>query len=176
MVTIVKSSEETEGAYILLEVALSPGGGNVLHYHTSFAEEFIPVAGVLALELEHQKLLLRPGRRAKVIIGQRHRFFNPGKTTIRFQVKITPGNPNFTDALQIRHGLAMDGKATKKGIPRKLDHLALLWELSDTRFTGFLSLLHPLLRQRSRKALRKGIDRELYRRYCTARPQEQAIQ
>jgi hypothetical protein len=30
---------------MLLEVELEPKGGNGLHYHTSFVEEFIPIDG-----------------------------------------------------------------------------------------------------------------------------------
>lgn len=166
VVTIIKSAEETGGAYILVEVALMPGGGTIMHYHTSFAEEFIPIAGVLGIEIEKQKLLLRPGRRATAQVGQLHRFFNPGKTTIRFQVRISPGIERFTDALRIGYGLAAAGKTNKKGIPRNLDHLAILLELSDTRFSGFLSLLESFLIRRARKARKRGVERELYRLYC----------
>ncbi|WP_294824347.1 hypothetical protein [uncultured Flavobacterium sp.] len=47
---ILQSSEDTGGEYSLLEVSLSPGGGNPLHYHTQFTEEFIAVKGNLGLQ------------------------------------------------------------------------------------------------------------------------------
>ena len=169
VVTIVKSDEQTDSAYILLEVAMAPGGGMINHYHTSYAEEFIPIAGVLVIEQEGQKILLRPGRRVTAGIGQVHRFFNPGKTTIRFQVKITPGKGQFIDALRIRYGLAAEGKTTTRGIPRRLDHLALLLELSDIRFTGFLSLIHPLMERLAARARKKGTDKLLRNQYCPLR-------
>ena len=166
VVTIVKSSEDTHGCYILLEVQLAPGGGNITHYHTSLSEEFIPIAGVLALEVNGTKMLIRPGRKAIATMGQRHRFFNPGKTIITFQVKITPGDKRCTDSLKIGYGLALDGKTTQGGIPRNINHLAFLLELSDTRFTGFLSLIQQLLLRYSKKGQKK-VREKLYRLYCS---------
>lgn len=50
------------------------------------------------------------------------------------------------------YGLADDGKTNDKGIPKKMDHLAVLMEHADTRLTGFLSLIEPWLLYRARGA------------------------
>jgi SNF2 family DNA or RNA helicase len=37
---------------------------------------------------------------------------------------------------------------------------------SDTRLTGIVSLLQPLLLRRAKKAIRKGVLKELQQKYC----------
>ena len=39
-VTFLKTSAETKGAYVMVEVELAPGGGNRLHYHVDYKEIF----------------------------------------------------------------------------------------------------------------------------------------
>ena len=81
-------------------------------------------------------------------------------------MKITPGDNRCTDSLKIGYGLAMDGKTTQGGIPRNINHLAFLLELSDTRFTGFLSLVQQLLVRYSKKGQKK-VREQLSRLYCS---------
>jgi len=165
-VTVLKSGADTNGQYLLVEVELKAGGGNALHYHTSFAEEFIAVEGRLGIDLDKKKLLLNPGQGAIAPINGLHRFYNPGNTTIRFHVKIAPAQDRFLQSLGIGYGLAGDGLTNKKGIPKKLDHLAFLLELSDTRFKGFLGLVTPFLLKRAESVRRKGIGQALIAKYC----------
>lgn len=164
-VTVLKTSEETNGEYLLVEVELKVGGGNIMHYHTSFMEEFTAVEGVLGVDLGKEKLRLHPGQQAIAGLNDVHRFYNPGDSTIRFHVKIAPARERFLHCLCIGYGLANDGKVNKKGIPKSFDHLAILMDLSDTRFPGFLSLISPILLRRAKRARRKGVDKELMERY-----------
>ena len=46
---ILESAAETEVEYTLLEVSLKPGGGNPIHYHKKFTEEFFAVKGTLGI-------------------------------------------------------------------------------------------------------------------------------
>jgi mannose-6-phosphate isomerase-like protein (cupin superfamily) len=165
-VTVLKNTAETAGEYILVEVEMRPGGGNSLHYHTSFTETFIAVEGVLGIGIENKELHLWPGQHLTAGIKQLHRFFNPGNTTIRFRVKIAPARDSFLQSLSIGYGLAADGLTNDKGIPKKLDHLAFLLDLSDTRFKGFLALMTPFLLQRAKRVKRKGMGEELIKKYC----------
>lgn len=165
-VTVLITPQETKGDYLLVEVELKAGGGNIMHYHTSFSEEFTAVEGITGIDVGKQVLRLHPGQKAKAEKNQLHRFYNPGPDTIRFHVKIAPGPERFLQSLCIGYGLAGDGFTNKKGIPKKLDHLAVLLELSDTRFTGFLSLITPLLLRRAKRARRNGVDKMLMDRYC----------
>lgn len=165
-VTVLKTADETNGDHILVEVELAPGGGTPRHYHTTFNETFFAVEGVLGVELKGKKLLLKNGESATASMKQVHRFYNPGTSIIRFQVKISPAQSRFLECFAIGYGLAADGKANDKGLPKNIDHLSLVLEHSDTRFTGFLSLIQPFLLRRAKRARKKGVMNELMDRYC----------
>jgi quercetin dioxygenase-like cupin family protein len=165
-VTVIKTAEETNGDHILVEVELAAGGGTPKHYHTTFNETFIPVQGVLGVDVGKKKLRLQGSEMATAPKNVVHRFYNPGKENIRFQVKIFPAEKRFLESLCIGYGLADDGLTNSRGIPSRLDHLAVLMEHSDSRFTGFLSLIDPILLRRAKKARRKGVMDELLKKYC----------
>lgn len=95
-----------------------------------------------------------------------HRFFIPSNKQVIFQVKWTPVHERFEPGLPIADGLAADGKLTKKGIPKNLDHLALLMSFTDPGFPGFYSFVEPLIKWRAGIALRKGLYVEMIKRYC----------
>jgi quercetin dioxygenase-like cupin family protein len=163
---VLKTPEETNNDHILVEVELAPGGGTPKHYHTSFTETFIPVEGILGVDVGKNKYRLENSRKAFADRNQVHRFYNPGKETIRFHVKISPAENRFLESLCIGYGLADDGLTNNKGIPSRFDHLAVLLEHSDSRFTGFLRLIEPFLLRRAKKARKKGVMKELLERYC----------
>lgn len=165
-VTLVKTSRETKGAYTLIEVELLAGGGNSMHYHSSFAEEFTALEGVVGIDLKKEKLKLLPGQSATAPKGKLHRFYNPGNETIRFLVKLTPGHERFENGLKIAYGLAADNKTNKNGIPKNMSHLALLLTMTDTSLPGFISVIQPFLKWKAKQAVKKGIDRELVKLYC----------
>jgi len=165
-VTVLKTADETNGSYLLVEVELAPGGGTPKHYHTSFNETFIPIEGVLGVEVCNKHLRLQGAATATARMNEVHRFYNPGKTTIRFQVKIYPAANRFLESLCIGYGLADDGKTNSSGIPKKFDHLAVLMEHADSRFTGFLGLIEPFLLRRAKKARRRGVLEGLIKQYC----------
>lgn len=164
-VTVIESPADTNNAHMLLEVELQPKGGNSLHYHTSFSEEFIPLEGPLGVQLDKQELTLLPGQTALVAIGQPHRFFNNSEKTVRFMVKIVPANEGFLNALRIAYGLASDGLTNETGVPKKFDHLSIVTDLSDTRLAGGMSLLNGLFLWRAKKLKKKGMVEELVKRY-----------
>jgi len=165
-VTVLKTADETGNDHVLVEVELAPGGGTPKHYHTSFNETFIPIEGILGVDVGKKKLRLQNHEEATAGRNEVHRFYNPGKETIRFQVKISPAENRFIESLCIGYGLADDGLTNDKGIPTKFNHLAVLLEHSDSRFTGFLRLIEPLLLSRARRARKKGVLKELIARYC----------
>lgn len=165
-VTVLKTADETNGDHLLVEVELAPGGGTPKHYHTSFNETFIPIDGELGIQLGKKQLRLQGPSTATARMNQIHRFYNPGKTTIRFQVKIFPAANRFLESLCIGYGLADDGMTNNKGIPKKFDHLAVLMEHADSRFTGFLGLIEPFLLRRAKRARRRGVLDGLIEQYC----------
>ncbi|WP_276484394.1 cupin domain-containing protein [Paraflavitalea pollutisoli] len=164
-VHFLQTSAETNGAYTLVEVELEPGGGNSLHYHTHFDEEFTAIDGVLSIGLKKRQLQLKPGEKAIARINQLHRFYNASPHPIRFHVRLTPGSTEFEKSIAIAYGLASDGLTSKSGIPKKLDHLAVILDLSNTRLTGFFAWILPWLLRRAKRARRKGILQELENRY-----------
>jgi mannose-6-phosphate isomerase-like protein (cupin superfamily) len=165
-VTVLRTAEETDGDHILVEVELAAGGGTPKHYHTTFNETFIPVDGVLGVDVGKKQLRLQGNQTATAEMQQIHRFYNPGKTPIRFHVKIFPAEKRFLESLCIGYGLADDGKTNNQGIPKKLDHLAVLMQHADSRFTGFLALIEPFLLWRAKRARKKGVLEQLRQQYC----------
>lgn len=165
-VTVLKTAEETNGDHILVEVELAVGGGTPKHFHTSFNETFIPIQGVLGVDIGKKTFRLQEGNTAMAMKNEVHRFYNPGKAPISFQVKIHPAENRFLEALCIGYGLAEDGLTNDNGIPKKFDHMAVLFEHADSRMTGLLSMVEPLLRYRAKKARRKGVLEALKKKYC----------
>ena len=78
---------------------------------------------------------------------------------------MAPAQEGFLKALSIGYGLAGDGLTNKKGIPKKLDHLAVVLELSETRFRGVLGLVTPWLLKRAKRARKKGVYDALVEKY-----------
>lgn len=74
-VTFVKTADETNEAVSDLTITLAPGGGNPLHYHTTYTERFTAIEGELNLELKNKKIVrLKPGESFLVKKRQVHRF------------------------------------------------------------------------------------------------------
>ncbi|PSR51862.1 hypothetical protein AHMF7605_28525 [Adhaeribacter arboris] len=52
-IIFVQTAAETNGAVTELIITLQPGGGNPLHYHTSYTETFTALEGELGLEFKN---------------------------------------------------------------------------------------------------------------------------
>lgn len=166
-ITFIKTAAETNGTITELEITLMPGGGNPLHYHTSYIEKFTALEGELGLELKNRrKFILQPGESFVVNIGVLHRFFNPGDKQIRFRNEVNPGHEGFEDTLRILCGLAADGLYNKKGIPKDITHLAICGIMSDMRLPGLMSLMMPVLKMIAARAIKSGRQQHLLNRYC----------
>ncbi len=164
--TFVKTADETAGAASVLELEVAPGGGNVLHYHTTFAEQFTVVSGEFGVQVGKDTFTLKPGETAVAPARSVHRWFNTTPRPAIVRVELRPGSPGFERMLQILYGLAGDGLVDQKGLPKSLVHKALLANLSDTNIPGVLSVLAPLLRLIATRAKRQGVLRELEAQYC----------
>lgn len=160
------TAAESGGEHTLVEIELAPGGGNTLHLHTDFAEHFTVVEGELVVQLGRNEHVLGPGDTATAPPRTLHRFFSRSSEPTRFRVELRPGHAGFERALCIAYGLAEDGLLNGRGIPRRLDHLALLVEMGGTLPAGFASAVLPLLRPVARSARRRGVEAELIERYC----------
>ena len=74
--TFLKSGNETNGAYELVQVELEPFGGNDWHYHKSFREEFTVLEGQVKIGRNGQELLLNKGESAAANHEDMHFFKN----------------------------------------------------------------------------------------------------
>lgn len=165
--TFVVTAKESDAKVSELEIALMPGGGNILHYHKTYSETFIAVNGELGLRLARNEVkILKPGERYTVKPMQLHCFFNPGGNEIKFRIRIEPGHEGFENSLRILYGLAADGLTDKKSIPKKLTHTALILNMSDMNGPGLLTWIFPLLKWIANRPHAKVEQQRLIAQYC----------
>lgn len=164
------TAEESGGERTLLEIDLAPGGGNSLHTHTDFTEHFEVIEGELVVQVGKEEHVLGPGGAATAPPRTPHRFYSRSAEPTRFRVDLRPGHAGFERSLRIAYGMAADGLLNGRGIPRRLDHLALLVEMSGTIPAGAAALMLPLFRFIARRARRRGVEAELVARYCPPFP------
>ena len=165
-VTFLETAAETRGRRTVVELSVAPGGGNVLHTHRSYAERFEVLDGLLGVQVGRRVLTLRTGEAGVAPAGVAHRWFNPGTRPARVLVTVTDGHAGFEQALRMAYGLARDGLVDAQGVPRRLAHLAVLLDLSDTVPTIAGPLFAPLIRLAAQRARERGVERELVARYC----------
>ncbi len=165
-ITFLKTAEETNGGYSLMEMEVAPGGGNPLHYHKAFAEHFTVVSGEFGVKVGKDEFVLKPGQGAVAPAMILHRWSNTSQHPATVRIELRPGHTGFERGLQIFYGLARDGLTTKKGPPKNIVHTALLVELTDTNAPGLFSMIAPLFRLLAKRARRTGVERELVSRYC----------
>ena len=164
---IIESANATNGVHSLLEVLLKPGGGNPLHYHTRFTEEFIATKGVLSIDYDDETLHLEPGESKLVPIGTKHRFYNTTKNDIVFRIILRSGQPDFENFIKVLFGLVRDGKTTAKQIPKNIFYAALLLHWGDTHLKNFLfRVIVPFAAFVRRIAIIRGIDKKLLDKYA----------
>jgi quercetin dioxygenase-like cupin family protein len=164
--TFLETSEETGGERTLIEIEVAPDGGTPPHYHLTYAEHFEVLEGALEVMVGGVTRTLKEGEKATVPANTLHNFHNATDGPVRFLVEFRPGHGGFEKALKVAYGLAADGKANSRGLPKNPYHTALLFEWGEGRMPGIFTLIEPLFRVLARRARRKGIDRELEARYC----------
>jgi mannose-6-phosphate isomerase-like protein (cupin superfamily) len=162
---VLKTSQETNGAYTLGELEISPGGGNSLHVHTAFTETFTAIKGVLGIMYKDRKIYLQPGESITVPVKTPHHFFNDTGEKVVCHVRFKPGHEGFEKGIAIAYGLAGDGLTNKKGIPKSFIHLALIIVLTDTRPTGPIGLLMPLFKWIAKRARKNRVEQDLLNKY-----------
>jgi quercetin dioxygenase-like cupin family protein len=162
----VQTAAESGGVRTLLDLEVAPGGGNMLHYHTTFDEQFTVMSGEFGVQVGNEHFTLKPGDSAVAPAMALHRWYNTSAETAIVRVELLPGNTGFERTLQISYGLAQDGLLNKQGLPKNIAHLSILIELSDTIVPGVFARILPIMRLIARYARRKGIEQQLIERYC----------
>ncbi|MBN1618147.1 hypothetical protein JW887_02275 [Candidatus Dojkabacteria bacterium] len=113
-----------------------------------------------------EKKILKPGNTYTVEPNNLHYYFNPTDREIKFKVEIKPGHEGFENSLRILFGLTADGLTNRKGVPKSIQHTAIIAVMADMNLPGFFTLIFPLLKRIARKAKESGIEGELIERYC----------
>jgi quercetin dioxygenase-like cupin family protein len=166
-VTFVKTSAESEGKVSELEITLLPGGKNPIHYHKSYSETFTAMDGNVGVGLgKKEKKILKSGESYTVEPNTLHYWFNPTDREIKFKVEIKPGHEGFENSLRILYGMAADGMTDKNGIPKSIQHKAIVACMSDMNLPGVFTLIFPILKRIAKEAGISGVEQQLIDRYC----------
>src|SRR5687767_4095212 len=94
-VTFLETCDETGGTRTVVDLTVSPGGGNVLHTHRSYDERFAVLEGSLGVQVGRHVSVLGRGESATAPAGVPHRWFNPGTGPARVLVTLTNGHAGF---------------------------------------------------------------------------------
>ena len=157
--------EETKGTRTVAEITVRPGGGIPLHYHNEFSEFYEVLEGQLGMQIGKEKKILQKGEYVLIPVKTNHCYFNPGDKPVRFKVVIQPGNIGFQLLIAILNGLARDGKVNKRGLPKSLLIFGYVSVAAGSNIPGLMSFLQPLLKWCSKRAIKKGIDKQLLTKY-----------
>jgi quercetin dioxygenase-like cupin family protein len=164
--TFIKTSEETGGAFTLMEIELGKSDGPPLHFHRAFSEKFEVKEGLLYMQVGKEKKKLNVGDSVLVPAGTPHRFYNETNDNVRFHITLVPGHTGMENFIKIFYGLAADGLTDKKGKPKNFSHLAVALSISDSNAAGLMSLLSPVIRTVAKRAKKNGTEKWLFDRYC----------
>ena len=165
--TFIKTSEEMNGEYSLIEIELYKSDGPPLHYHNAFTEKFEVMEGVLYLQVGSEKKILNHGDVVLVPKGVSHRFYNLTNDKVKFRITLEPGHVGMENFIKIIYSLAEDGLTDKKGKPKNFSHLASILVMSDSNARGMMSLLSPVIRMVARRAKKNGTEKWLLDKYCS---------
>ncbi len=165
-ISFIQTSDETNGKISELVLTLMPNGSNFPHYHKSFSETFTAIDGALGLQIDGTKRILQPTESYTVLPNQVHSFFNPEDKEITFNIKISPGHSGFENSLRILYGLAEDGLTDKKSIPKSLQHIAIIGNMSESYLPGLMKVLSPIFNFLAKRAKKSGKEQQLIDMYC----------
>jgi quercetin dioxygenase-like cupin family protein len=116
----LKTSRDTDGAAVVVELTLQPGGTvAAAHVHPFQVEQFRIVEGTVGFKLGRERLEARAGETLVVERGTPHKFWNAGDTPARFVTVVRPAL-QFERLIETMFSLAADGKTNRKGMPNPL--------------------------------------------------------
>ena len=166
-ITFLTTSKQSNGINSLMEIHLSPKGGNPQHFHKRFSETFKVFEGELNVQLGKEIKLLKPGDTATAPINTIHRFYNTSGKPVRFTCELRPASEGFENVLRIGCGLARDGKSAKNGMPKSILHMAILMNIGEGYFVGVFSLFEKFFRLLAQTNKAKKIEEDLLKKYCS---------
>ena len=161
----IELCEETNGKRTVTESELQPGKGIPLHYHHDCTEYYEVLDGELKMQLGKEIKTLKKGEYLLVPKKTNHRYFNQSNNIVKFKAVIQPGNFGSQVLISSLNGLARDGKVNKQGLPKSWLLFGYLSVAAGSNIPGIMSLLQPLLNWLYKRAVNKGIDKELLSKY-----------
>lgn len=120
-ITFRKTSADTDGEYLEIDVELTPDGAVPgMHVHPHQEERFEILSGNVRFRKGLKKIDAKAGDVVVVEPGKAHKFKNNGEENAAMRVRVTPAL-DIERLFETAVGLARDGGVTKKGMPRPLD-------------------------------------------------------
>jgi quercetin dioxygenase-like cupin family protein len=118
--TFVKTSRETDGEAVVVEVTVEPNGAvAAAHVHPYQTERFEIRSGTVRFTLGRDEFEARAGDVVTVRPGTPHKFRNAGDEQVRFVTEIRPAL-GFERLIETMFSLAAAGKTNRKGLPNPL--------------------------------------------------------
>ena len=118
--TFLKTSAETNGEYVLIELSAAPGAVvATAHVHPSQTETFEVVSGTLGAKLGRKQVEARAGDVLVVPPRVAHKWWNAGEGDLVFRAEVRPAL-GFEQLIETMFGLAAEGKTNRKGMPSPL--------------------------------------------------------
>src|SRR5829696_9111606 len=115
-----EGSQDTRGERLTGDLYIRPGGAIAgKHVHLYITERFEVVAGTVRFHLAGRDEVAAPGQRVEVSPGVVHDWCNVGEDEAHVLVDIRPAE-RFELMIQNLYGLANDGKANARGLPKLL--------------------------------------------------------
>jgi quercetin dioxygenase-like cupin family protein len=115
-----EGSEDTGGKRLVGDLYVRPGGAVAgKHTHSYITERFEVLAGTVRFHVDGREEIAGPGERVEVPPGVVHDWWNVGDDEAHVLVDIRPAE-RFELMIQNLYGLANDGKANARGVPRLL--------------------------------------------------------
>lgn len=115
-----EGSEDTGGERLTGDLYIRPGGAVAgKHTHCYITERFQVLAGTVRFHLDGRDELARPGEQVEVRPEVVHDWWNVGDDEAHVLVDIRPAE-RFELMIENLYGLANDGKANARGVPRLL--------------------------------------------------------
>ena len=110
-----RTARDTGGEYVLVETIVRPDGFvAAAHVHPHQSERFEVLEGRLGMRAGDRQVLAGPGDVVTVAPGTPHRFWNAGKTEVRFLAEVRPAL-DFESLIETMFSLAAAGKTNRKG-------------------------------------------------------------
>ena len=123
-ITFLQTSHDTDGERLEFELELTPDGHVPgAHVHPAQEERFHVLSGRMKFRRGWRRVVAEAGETVVVPAGTVHRFANAGDDVARCRVEVVPAL-DMEHLLETTVELAMEGKVTRRGMPRPL-HLAL---------------------------------------------------